>query len=250
MHLESNLNHPEVMITEETWGLKQRVKTQWDNLKLHLEKEKKSTLRSLKIVTEKYCFRYREMPCCFGPAQEDACWQKPLRLWEVTLDFVHEEFHGCICTDRNAHSYHKLWSHPFIQWVWVETFTVQGERDRQNISLFIMSFMLKPNTWLELNLLWIFSVFFPGKTSWSVRDLADQENNTQLSPSKSSISLENHSWLKRRDIEAGGKVQCSKAYEEVNRKGWNVRDEWMTQGFGSCSANHSQSRTPRMSWGS
>lgn len=68
----------------------------------------------------------------------------------------------------------------------------------------------------------ILQIFFC-KTSRSMRDLADHENNVQLSPSKSSISSETHSWLKRRDMEAGGKVQCSKEFKRWT--GWDETEE-------------------------
>lgn len=125
-----------------------------------MEKNKKSTLGSLKIATENYQFRYRETLCFLRPAQEDASWQSQLRLWEDRhiwlcmwrISWLH-------CKGRNAPHYWKLWSHAFIQQSWLAPQTVQGQQTEKS-SLFSFSFfMLKPGLWLELNLLWIYCRF-------------------------------------------------------------------------------------------
>lgn len=75
---------------------------EFDTLKTVLGKEKikSSTLRSLKIVTEKYSFRYIVSFFFLSPAQEDASgWER-----RDVFGFVHDKFPGCI---SEAHSYYK-----------------------------------------------------------------------------------------------------------------------------------------------
>lgn len=68
---------------------------------------------------------------------------------------MYDESHSYVCKDRNVHSYYKCISRAarlqHLQSSWTET---------DEISLFIMPFMLKPSLWLELNLSWRFCRFF------------------------------------------------------------------------------------------
>lgn len=123
------------------------------------KKKQKSTLRSLKIATENYQFRYREKHSASSGLHKrmPADKAKPGCERTDTFDSVCEEFHGCFCKGRNAHHSEAMLSLSRAGWHHLQS---RDNRQRKVLSFHYDFFILKPSLWHELKLQWIFCRFF------------------------------------------------------------------------------------------